>query len=266
MRAIGALLFLAPAVLGLNLRSTKGPLDTPSQTGYEPKDLLCKLGKKEQGWCVDWLNCIKGKAAGQAEKVKDAWGPADCEQYCGHHPVTNPLEGQSLVQKKAKSTATSAVTQLFGVKAGASMKDCMSSCQSFQESLSTCVGTIMFEPGQLAVMGPKKSATKPPEVCTGKKTPCMPDLPIKYQKCHSMKTHKVLGHKEGKDYDEDACKMIMSDYDDCKNCPALNEAGGTAYATFVGGCMDQLNAYWQATHPSAGVHALPGATGCPVHD
>lgn len=253
-----------PLVLGLNLRSKKGPLDTPSTTGYEPEDLLCKLGKKTQSWCVDWLKCIKGKSAGQAEKVRDAWGPADCEEYCGVHPVTSPLEGQSLVQKKANLTANSAaVAALFGKKAGMSTKDCMGSCKNFQDSLVKCVGTIMFEPGQLAVMGPDKSATPTPEHCKGKKTPCLPDLPIRYQKCHSMHTKKML---QGKDYDVDACEVIMSDYDDCKDCPALNEAGGTAYATFVGGCMDQLNSYWQATHPSAGVHALPGASGCTVHD
>ena len=124
----------------------------------------------------------------------------------------------------------------------------------------------MFEPGQLAVMGPEKSATKPPEQCLGKKTACLPDLPIKYQRCHSMHTKKILNQRGGEKYDADACEIIMSDYDDCKDCPALNEAGGTAYATFIGGCMDQLNSYWQATHPSAGVHALPGASSCPVHD
>jgi len=30
--------------------------------------------------------------------------------------------------------------------------------------------------------------------------------------------------------------------------------------------MDQLNAYWAATHPNAGKYAaIPGASGCTVH-
>ena len=79
MGAFARLLFLLAATLavhGLSLRkSRKGPLDTPSQIGYEPEDLLCKLGKKTQGWCMDWIACIRDKASGQASKVNENMEP-----------------------------------------------------------------------------------------------------------------------------------------------------------------------------------------------
>merc|ERR550514_1052484 len=113
-------------------RHVQDPLNTPSQIGYDPMDLLCTLGKKKQGWCVDWLKCIKANAAGQASKVKEAWDPADCEEYCGVHPVTTPREGTSFMQR---ANSSSALVGLFGNRAGVSTKDCMSSCSNFQSSL-----------------------------------------------------------------------------------------------------------------------------------
>lgn len=70
---------------------------------YDPKEVLCSFKGEVQGWCGDWLDCIKGDAApsGGTGKVMDAWGPADCEEYCGVHPVTSPLEGQLLQKGRA---------------------------------------------------------------------------------------------------------------------------------------------------------------------
>jgi len=266
-------------VSSLSLRKSAAVARAPE--GYEADDLLCMHGTKnekpfKQSWCVDWLKCIKEKAVMQVDKVMEAWGPADCEQYCGVNPATNPLEGQFLLLQGTHRSG-----------AGASRDDpeeedeeeddeeekeqCMKSCTNFQKSLSTCVGTIMFEPGKLAVMGKKKHNGPPPdEICTVKDTPCMPDLPIKMQRCHAAHTKRRLQGAENAErlfagFDMETCKNILKDYDDCKECPQLKQAGGTAYTTFVGGCMDQLNAYWQATHPRAGKHAIPGATGCTVH-
>lgn len=50
-----------------------------------------------------------------------------------------------------------------------------------------------------------------------------------------------------------------------EDCPQLSENYLSHYHSFVGGCMDQLNAYWAATAPSAAAAAIPGAAGCTVH-
>jgi len=238
----------APVVAGLN-----GPLDTPDLTPYNPTEVLCTLGRDKDGkakispWCSDWMQCIKTKAApsGTTEKVKAAWGPAPCKEVCGKWPQTTKKEGTFLQEEG----------------------DCVKSCENFQASLSSCVATIMFEPGKTAAMGLKKAnAPKPAEICTQKDSPCMPDLEINHQKCIGHKTKKTLD-KGYKVPDEIAqgCKMIKMNLGDCKKCPQLQGGGQSQYAAFTGGCMDQLNAYWQATHPKAGKSAIPGATGCKVH-
>jgi len=142
-------------------------------------------------------------------------------------------------------------------------KDCMDSCGAFEESLARCLATILFEPGRIATMGgaPGSSGSEPflgapspamPPQCSGVGTNCVPDLPIQYQRCVSQKPLSQ-------------CALLKDHMDECKDCPQLSENSLSEYHTFVGGCMDQLNAYWQATHPMAKTAALPRAGGCDVH-
>lgn len=247
-----------PVVAGLGLQA-QGPLDTPDMTPYNPTEVLCGLGKNKDGsakisaWCKDWTQCIKTKAApaGTPDSVKAAWGPAPCKEVCGKWPAMTPKEGgkKAFMQEDDHS-------------------DCVASCENFQKSLSSCVATIMFEPGKTAAMGLKKKGGAPAAaICTKKDSPCMVDLEINHQKCLGHKTKKTLDKAyQVPDQVEQDCKMLKMNLEDCKNCPQLKESGAqSAYAAYTGGCMDQLNAYWQATHPKAGASAIPGATGCKVH-
>jgi len=262
---------------------TKGPLDTPDLSPYNATEVMCTLGKEKVGpdpktpmgflykpkihkWCVDWMACIKTKAApeGTAASVMIAWAPAPCEEYCGKWPATTPKEG---VKKPSLTDAAPAPAPAPAFLQEVGEGACIASCKAFQKSLSGCVAKITFEPSQVAAMGMPKAAPKPPALCTKIDTPCVPGLEINYQKCMHHKTMKAVDseHKIPK-HIESACKLMKANVKDCKasKCPAMNDAGGQ-FAAYTGGCMDQLNAYWQATHPSAGGTALPGATGCKVH-
>jgi len=242
------LLLAVPLVSGL-----KGPLDTPDLTPYDPVKVLCTLGGKKSKWCDDWMACIKTKASpgGSADDVMKAWDPASCKEICGTWPAMTPKEGKKLFLLDVHSE-----------------NDCLKSCGNFQKSLSSCVATIMFEPGKTAAMGlPKTGGPAPAEICTKKDSPCMPDLAINHQKCLGHSTKKVLdkGYKIPDEISQ-GCKMIKLNLEDCKKCPQLAADNAVSqYAAFTGGCMDQLNAYHQATHPEAGSSAIPGANGCKVH-
>jgi len=262
--------FLVVQAEGRLLRHQDDPLAAPDNTGYDPVELLCTHKGKIQGWCQDWVSCIKTKAvpAGTQESVRAAWQPADCKEVCGEWPATTPAEGgASLLARKSNITASQAAeAQMLGLKAQATMKDCQASCTKFQDSLSSCVAKLLFEPGQVATMGMPSGKKKPaPEFCTKKDTSCLPDLPIRVQKCQSHETRKVLYNEAIPDDKKRECTLLKSDLEDCKDCPQLQDNYGSQYTTFVGGCMDQLNAYWQATNPTAKVHAIAGATGCKVH-
>jgi len=236
------------------------PLGTPDLTGYDPVEVLCGLGKdnagkpKIQGWCNDWVSCIKAGAqpAGDQAAVMSAWKPADCKEVCGEWPQMTPPE---LLQN------------LFGGVANNTKSNCQNSCTNFQASLSSCVATILFEPGKVAAMGlPKDGAPKAPEHCLKKDSPCMPDLPFKVQRCLGHKTKKKLyPNKLVPEETEVQCKMDKMNMEDCKDCPQMKGNFVSVYHTFAGGCMSQLHAYWQASHPGAGIAAVPGATGCKVH-
>lgn len=296
MKAPVVLLMLPTFTAALSL---KGPLDVPDMTPYDPVEVLCTLGKNKDGepnvqtWCKDWMKCIKDKAtpAGTAAAVKAAWSPADCKEICGSWPVTSEPEGVTKTSSTQNSTqempvysvSTQNSTQNFTNKSSTflqrstrkrvylfntrSKDECQQSCMNFQESLSSCVATIMFEPGKTAAMGLSKSdGTTSPEICTRKDSPCMPDLPVKKQKCLGHKTKATLDHE----YEIPAqvsqdCKMITMHLEECKSCPQMQDNYRSQYTAFTGGCMDQLNAYWQATHPKAGSSAIPGANGCTVH-
>lgn len=249
---------LSDSFLGLQMNPA---LETPDLTGYDPVDLLCSRGgaagePRVLSWCKSWLMCIKGKAApaGDADAVMKAWSPADCKEVCGKWPVVSGKEGAAgfLILRSNVSKHGTA--------------DCMTSCANFQKSLSSCVATIMFEPGKLAVMG-KPPAHKPPapKVCTQRNTTCLPDLPVEHQKCLAHKTREVIHGKKPSEDVKNRCFRLAMDMEDCKGCPQLGDNYQSKYHTFVGGCMDQLNAYWQATHPAAKQAAIPGATGCTVH-
>eukprot|EP00929_Paragymnodinium_shiwhaense_P034894 TRINITY_DN18937_c0_g1_i1.p2 TRINITY_DN18937_c0_g1~~TRINITY_DN18937_c0_g1_i1.p2 ORF type:complete len:274 (-),score=78.73 TRINITY_DN18937_c0_g1_i1:124-945(-) len=240
---------------------------------YDPTEVLCTLGKdsdnkpKIQGWCQNWLECVETKSqpAGDQSAVMKAWSPAPCKEVCGEWPETTPKEGALL---QANST-TSAVAALFGLdgKSGGTPV-CVKSCEKFQDSLSKCVAKILFEPGQVAAMGApddNKAKADFPAYCKDKDTPCMPDLPIRQQQCMKHKTKQVVHKVEIPEDKKLECKTIEGDMEHCKDCPQLQPLGQSQYATFIGGCMDQLNAYHQATHPDAGSQALAGATGCKVH-
>jgi len=251
--ALAKVLVLAQSVGSVSAVTFRNPiLDTPDLTAYDPTEVLCAKGKTAdgkanvQGWCRDWVSCIKTNAqpAGDAAAVRAAWKPADCREFCGVWPVTSKPEGSTFL----------AVSKLFGTKQN-NTKDCMSSCANFQESLTNCVAKILFEPGKVAAMGiPDKSQPTGPALCSIKNTHCLPDLKINYQKCLSKAS------SPSKD-----CANLKASVDECKDCPQLQENYLSHYHAFTGGCMDQLNAYWQATHPSAKEAAVPGAAGCAVH-
>jgi len=62
------------------------PLGPGPALGEDPVDLLCTVGTRDPPqWCRDWVGCIETGAApgNSAESVKTAWGPAQCEEYCG---------------------------------------------------------------------------------------------------------------------------------------------------------------------------------------
>mmetsp|Transcript_49788 Transcript_49788/g.115574 ORF Transcript_49788/g.115574 Transcript_49788/m.115574 type:complete len:267 (+) Transcript_49788:1-801(+) len=223
-------------------------LDTPDLTAYDPVQLLCSQGgsNKLQAWCKDWLACIRQGAAPEGTKaaVLAAWKPADCREVCGEWPVLSS-------PPKNSSTGVNGTVAAFFQGA----RDCDLSCHNFQGSLSSCVATILFEPGKVAVMGALgQDKPAPPSHCLARNTSCMPDLPVRYQRCVAK---AVKLHQE--------CSALKAHVKDCSGCPQLEGTYVSEYHTFVGGCKDQLNAYWQATHPQAGMAALPEATGCKVH-
>lgn len=212
-------------------------------------ELLCATREEKdappkiEGWCKDWLSCIKQKASPEMTPaaVEAAWAPADCKEYCGKWPV---------VTKDAGANTTSLLLAKSSLKGG----DCMTSCSNFKKSLTTCVATILFEPGHIATMngGPSGLPEKDvPELCTAKDTPCMPDLTARYQRCIARGCAQL--------------KALKADMDHCHKCPQQSDGYVSHYASFVGGCKAQLGAYHQATHPDAGDAAIPGASGCSVH-
>lgn len=236
-----------------------GPLDTPDLTAYDPVEVLCTRSpggvKKVQGWCKTWVACIKKGAtpAGDAAAVRAAWKPADCKEVCGAWPVTSKPEGK---QKNASALLATWSAGGRGNRTSQDAKDCEKSCGNFQDSLTKCVAMILFEPGKVAAMGAPsgKAPPKPPAHCSSKGTSCLPELPINYQKCMAREDDPTK-----------KCKTLKTAMEDCKDCPALSENFLSHYHAFVGGCMDQLNAYHQATHPDAAAAAIPGAAGCKVH-
>jgi hypothetical protein len=216
--------------------------------GFDPKGLLCSPGGKEQSWCSDWLTCIKEKSVPDGKsKVMEAWDPAPCEEVCGKWPTTTPP----------------GLLQVFKASGANEPDNCIPSCTKFQESLSSCVGTVLFEPGQMATMGGGSSDPEPKmsENCKASNSTCLPDLPVKYQECISNKAKVVLKRAD----EHDHCAQVIEDYDECRNCPQLKGSFASQFHTFIGGCMDQLHAYHQATMPSQGEAAIPGAKGCKVH-
>mmetsp|Transcript_29953 Transcript_29953/g.95588 ORF Transcript_29953/g.95588 Transcript_29953/m.95588 type:complete len:264 (-) Transcript_29953:36-827(-) len=250
-----ALLLLAAAQAshGVALHAVQrgAAMDSPDLTAYDPKELLCSEGESIKEWCSSWLKCIKEKAApeGTQASVLAAWKPANCNVVCGKWPAASLLESR-LRGKGAAGANASAVSTSAG-----SRRDCPTSCKNFQESLSSCVAKILFEPGKVAAMGmPEETPAKSPAHCNGEHTACLPDLPLRYQKCLSKASQPS---KE--------CNMLKTDVEDCQDCPQLNPTYLSQYQSFVGGCMSQLHAYHQATHPDAGSAALPGAAGCNVH-
>mmetsp|Transcript_55871 Transcript_55871/g.149564 ORF Transcript_55871/g.149564 Transcript_55871/m.149564 type:complete len:289 (-) Transcript_55871:87-953(-) len=243
-------------------------LDTPDLTAYDPVTVLCAHGKdaggkpKIQGWCRDWLACIRKGAQPQGDKaaVLAAWKPADCREVCGAWPPLTKPPANGTAEPVDAPPPENATGNASSAPSGVATllqegRDCNSSCSNFQESLSSCVATILFEPGKVAVMGvPSQTTPAPPAHCAAANATCMPDLPIRYQKCVAKAA------KPSKD-----CQVLKTEMADCKGCPEVESGFLSQYHVFVGGCLSQLNAYWQATHPQAGVAALPGSSGCSVH-
>merc|ERR1712232_852957 len=106
--------------------------------------------------------------------------------------------------------------------------DCLASCKNFQETLSSCVAKLLFEPGQVAGMGaPDPAAPKPADICTQKDTPCLPDLEQQYQNCLKDQTAAVLKGSEVGANEKRMCKTMKSDLEDCKGCPQMSLNGAS---------------------------------------
>jgi len=252
----GFLAASTPLTAGTLLRHSAGATDVAAGgLPYDPVEVLCAIGpagkKKVQTWCKDWLDCIRRKSApeGTAKSVRSAWMPANCKEVCGVWPATSKKEGQ-LLQLMLQYGP--------GSRNNSDSASCRTSCKNYQVGLSECVAKILFEPGQVAVMGipdqSGKATPKPDPICTDKKTDCKPELPIDFQRCIAKEKNPA------KD-----CKLLKKTMEDCKDCPQLKSDHMTQYNAFVGGCMSQLHAYWQATHPDAKGFAIAGAGGCQVH-
>lgn len=258
---VGLLALVTASAARHSLRSSRSdPLDAPDLRQYDPVKVLCTLGKDDdgkgniKGWCRNWLSCIKEGASpqGDASAVRAAWKPAPCKEYCGKWPRTTPAEGSSKSAKLLQGSSNYTKHLQGGVQ---TFSDCLKSCENFQKSLTTCVAKILFEPGKVAAMGIPGDAPQPKAqaICTVEGV-CMPDLAIRYQKCLSTMDHS-----------ED-CEKLEKEMEECKDCPSQQENFQSHYHAFVGGCMDQLHAYWSASHPGQGPEvAVPGATGCQVH-
>lgn len=270
-------------------------LDAVRCAPYNEVEVLCALGKNSSGmpnianWCQNWVKCIKTKASpgGSQNDVMKAWDPAPCEEICGTWPAANygksakaapslakhasKLMHSSSQEHEQSSYGSKALSHLFREWLPTFLQSdkknaCASSCERFKRSLSSCVATILFEPGKVAAMGMPKKGKKAPAICTKRTTPCQPELPIKHQRCLGHNTKRVLdaSYKVPEQVARE-CKMIKMDMASCKKCPQLHDNYGSKYTAFTGGCLDQLHAYWQATHPQAGASAIPGAKGCAVH-
>lgn len=154
----------------------------------------------------------------------------------------------------------------MGFKKKQKKSECMVSCENWKRSFSTCVATIIFEPGKLANMGMAGKGDlrdKVPEICLQKETPCMPELAIHHQRCIHHRTHSILNadyHVTEEVYD--TCKHIEEDFDQCKECPQLSENYKTQYAALTGGCLDQMHAYRQSTTPLDPNYGIPRESGC----
>jgi len=257
--AIAALVVL-PGVEAFSLR---GKDVTALLDPYDPIKILCTRGKESphiENWCKQWVTCIQGKAspAETPAAVMSAWKPATCKEVCGNWPHRG-LKLPSLIEQ-----GNSSALSLLGLDLS-NEGSCQQSCANFQKSLSTCVSMILYDQGQIASMGAPKAAKKAAAICTEKKTPCMPDLPIRHQKCAKHRTQAVIHPGKGEGVSQE-CKLLESNMEDCKDCPALNGDGGSQYAAFTGGCMDQLNAYWTASNYGvAGQSAIPAEQGCKIH-
>lgn len=246
------------------------------EQSFDPVEVLCAHGKEDDGskhiqkWCADWLSCVKTSAVQDMSKeaVKNAWAPADCKEFCGEWPILTPAAASaSLAMIGAGGAANISASTVAAARRqmGAGKRDCLDSCANFQDSLSGCVATILFDHGKLSNMGMPDGEDSQPaadEICTKRDSPCMPDLEVRAQKCIIHKSKKVIDgdHKVPLE-----CGMTKMHYEECKNCPQLTQNYQTQYASFTGGCMDQLNAYHAAVHPGAGDSAIPGASGCKVH-
>jgi len=267
-------------------------LDSVRCAPYNEVEVLCALGKNSSGmpnianWCQKWVGCIKTKASpgGSQNDVMKAWDPAPCEEICGTWPAMSAPEGKSakavpsLAKHASKllipthpSGQQSSLSHLFREWLPTFLQSekknaCASSCERFKKGLSSCVATILFEPGKVAAMGMPKKAKKAAAICTKRTTPCQPELPIKHQRCLGHNTKRVLdaSYKVPAQVARE-CKLIKMNMESCKKCPQLQDNYGSKYTAFTGGCLDQLHAYWQATHPEAGESAIPGAKGCTVH-
>lgn len=270
--SICSAIVLVPASAAALRRAAQLPAHEP---GFDPVETLCAHGKEDDGskriqkWCADWLSCVKTSASQDMSKeaVKRAWSPADCKEFCGDWPVLTPAaSAASLAMVGSGGGANVSASSVAAARRqmGAGKKSCLDSCANFQDSLSGCVATILFDHGKLSNMGmPDDEEAEPAaEICTKRDTPCMPDLEVRAQRCLIHKSKKVI---DGEHTVPPQCGMVKMHFEECKNCPQLRENYQTQYASFTGGCMDQLNAYHQAVHPGAGDAAIPGATGCKVH-
>jgi len=190
---------------------------------------------------------------------------AECERQAkmGLEFARISQDGEALTKMMRAKTNTSKVSLL---DLSQSKTKCVQSCENFKKTFSTCVSTIIFEPGKLTNMGmPKKGGNlrkKIPEVCTQEDTHCMPDLAIRYQRCKHHRTQSLLNPAYVVPDDaKDSCHFIEDDYEECKDCPQLSEDYLTQYAAFTGGCMEQMHSYRKAAQPLNAVSGIPRETG-----
>lgn len=209
--------------------TTKAPTTTAQLAEHVPLEEVAEAPRvRRKVFCPPWV------------------APAECQRIAA---MANSFALKNMtVLEREKQTVALLDTHR------SNQQECLASCERFKTSFSTCVSTIIFEPGKLGGMGGLKKKESPalrkkvPAVCTNPDTHCMPDLAIRRQRCIHHRTQAILNpNYHAPDEVRDVCPHVERDYEDCKDCPQLNDDYQSQYAAFTGGCLEQMHSYHTAT-------------------